>query len=98
MFPRELRSTACRRSLTAALFAAACLSFPITATALTIQTFNVPGLLPILGGDNPSFKPNVTIKFTFDETCMTSSCNLTIARSPTTTRGGSRPSEKGLPP
>ncbi len=44
-----------------------------------MQTFNFPGLFPILGGDNPSFKPDVTAKFTFDETCMTSSCNLTIA-------------------
>jgi len=72
-----LRSTACGRSLAAALFASACLSFPITATALTIQTFNFSGL-PILGGDNPSFLPDVTAEFTFDETCKTSSCNLTI--------------------
>ncbi len=58
--------------------AAACLSFPSAATALTMQTFNFSGQ-PILGGDNPSFLPDVTAKFTFDETCMTSSCNLTIA-------------------
>ncbi len=67
-----------RVSLTAALLAAAAsLSFPIAATALTMQTFNFSGM-PILGGDNPSFEPDVTVKFTFDETCMTSSCNLTI--------------------
>ena len=71
-----LHSTACGRSLAAALFASACLSFPITATALTNQTFNFTGL-PILGGDNPSFLPDVTIEFTFDELCDTSSCNLT---------------------
>ncbi len=51
---------------------------PSAATAVTIQTFNFSGL-PILGGDNPSFLPDVTAKFTFDETCGTSSCNLTIA-------------------
>ncbi len=75
--PGHLRSRACRHFLTVVLFAFACLSFPITATAFTIQTFTFPGLLPILGGDNPSFRPDVTIKFGFDETCMTSSCNLT---------------------
>ncbi len=73
---RGLRSTACRRFPTAALLAAACLWFPSAAPALTMQTFNFSGL-PILGGDNPSFFPDVTVKFTFDETCMTSSCNLT---------------------
>ncbi len=78
-FARGLRSTACRRLLGTALLAAACLLFPSAATAVTIQTFNFPGLLPILGGDNPSFLPDVTIKFTFEETCMTSNCTLTIA-------------------
>ncbi len=76
-FSRGLRSAACRGFLTAAVLAAACLWFPSAATVVTIQTFNFSGP-PILGGDNPSFLPDVTAKFTFDETCMTSSCNLTI--------------------
>ncbi len=42
-----------------------------------MQTFDFSGQA-ILGGDNPSYQPDVTAKFTFDETCMTSSCNLTI--------------------
>jgi hypothetical protein len=76
-FPRGLRSTACRRILPVALLAATCLSWPTTATGVTMQTFDFSGG-QILGGEDPSFEPDVTAKFTFDETCMTSSCNLTI--------------------
>ena len=68
IIPQGLRS--------AVLLAAACLAFPSAALAVTIQTFNFSGQA-IAGGDNPSFQPDVTVEFTFDETCMTSSCSLT---------------------
>ena len=46
-------------------------------SALTMQTFNFSGL-PIEGGDDPGYFSDVTIEFTYDDTCMTSSCTLTI--------------------
>jgi hypothetical protein len=49
---------------------------PGGASALTVQTFNFSGQ-PIQGED-PLFLPDVTVEFTFDETCMTSSCQLQI--------------------
>ncbi|MGI9627035.1 MAG: hypothetical protein ACR2QM_09380 [Longimicrobiales bacterium] len=64
-----------RSKLLMAFFVAfACLGSPTGATALT---FDFSGQ-PILGGDNPSFQPDVTAEFMFDETCMTASCILTI--------------------
>jgi hypothetical protein len=77
-FQRGPSPTTWRSILPVALLAATCLSFPSSATAVTMQTFDFSGLA-ILGGDDPNFLPDVTVKFTFDETCMTSSCNLTIA-------------------
>jgi len=77
-FARGLRSTVCLLLLGTALLAGAWLSFPNVASAVTMETFNFSGD-PILGGDNPSFLPDVTAQFTFDDTCMTGSCSLTIA-------------------
>lgn len=51
-------------------------AIPGASTALTVQTFDFSGA-PIVGGD-PSFTPDVTVKFTFDETCMTGSCQLEV--------------------
>ena len=64
-FLRGFRSPACRRFLFAPLLAIACLALPSAATALTIQTFDFSGI-PILGGDNPGFLPDVTAEFSFD--------------------------------
>jgi hypothetical protein len=50
--------------------------FPGAASALTVEVFNFSGQ-PIQGED-PLFLPDVTIEFTYDETCMTSSCQLQI--------------------
>jgi hypothetical protein len=63
-----------RSSWVAVLFAFGCLGLPGGAAALT---FGFSGQ-PIAGGDNPGFLPDVTIGFTFDDTCMTDSCLLTI--------------------
>ncbi|MEN8184252.1 MAG: hypothetical protein ABFS46_17135, partial [Myxococcota bacterium] len=46
---------------------------------------------PILGGDDPSYFPDVTIQFDYDDACMTSSCMLTI----TLTYNGSNQADLG---
>ena len=46
------------------------------ATALTMQTFDFSGLAIL--GEDPGFLPDVTVRFEFEETCMTSSCTLTM--------------------
>ena len=43
----------------------------------TTQTFGFSGD-PILGGDDPLYFPDVTIEFSFDETCVAASCSLDI--------------------
>ncbi|MEE8474176.1 MAG: hypothetical protein V3T01_02420, partial [Myxococcota bacterium] len=53
------------------------LALAAPAGALTTQTFGFSGD-PILGGDDPLYFPDVTIEFSFDETCIAASCSLDI--------------------
>ncbi len=50
---------------------------PGSACAITMLQFDFSGS-PIEGGVDPGYNPDVTVEFTFDETCMTSSCQLTV--------------------